>query len=366
MGTPILVAEVHHPAGQAPPRPAPLDRRSSRTEVLLERGWPPGLTASMADSVEQFPVRFVIVDNSGSMQSRDGSRLVTAPNGALKSISATRWAELGDVIMEMTEVAIKIESTTHFHLLSRCHLGQFFTVAETGEGGIPAAGGPATYADMKAVMATSPAGTTPLTEAVQQVTQQVGAAAEKLAAKGQKAVVVLATDGLPNDPASFLRALQELQRLPVWIVVRLCTDQDEVVDYWSELDRRLETPLETLDDVAGEAKEVHANNPWLTYAPSLHLARTMGLQEKLFDLLDESPLLPSQAKLLCERVLGCAELPEPEVDPDGFAKALKAALSRLPAVYNPIRGAMTPWVDVNKILHPPSPSRRGKGGCTIC
>ena len=387
------VAVVAQPA--MPPRPAPLEQRTSTIEMLLERGWPPGLTAALADSTESFPVRFVIVDNSGSMQSRDGSRLVKAPGGAYKTIAATRWAELGDVVLEMADVwypcsasnhglahcfshhslvprssprvdSASINSTTHFHLLNRCHLGQFFTVADDGSSCVPSAGAPTTSAQLKAVMATSPTGTTPLTEAVQQVARQIAPSAAKLVAHGQKAVVVLATDGLPNDPPSFVRALQELQRMPVWLVVRLCTDEESVVDYWSALDKQLEAPLETLDDVAGEAKEVHAANPWLAYAPALHLARTMGLQDKLFDLLDEQPLLPSQAKQLCERILGCAELPEPEVDPDGFRAALKGALGELPAVHHPMRRGMAPWVDVHLLMRSLKGGANGGGfSCAI-
>ena len=59
-----------------------------------------------------------------------------------------------------------------------------------------------------------------------QVASLIEPAAAKLRAKGQKACVVLATDGLPNDRHSFERALHELQRLGGRSTLSLASSKD--------------------------------------------------------------------------------------------------------------------------------------------
>jgi len=345
--------------GPPPAKPTMVD-----PNTLKELGWPPGLTTLVANQVASMPLRFVIVDNSGSMQHMDGTRYVSAPGGMLKAINATRWQELGQAVTELAEIAIAVRAPTHFHLLNPSSAGQFFAIGDefAPPGGFVASlNAPRSdLAMLKAAVATSPSSTTPLTEALQRVDAAIRPSADALRASGQKAVIIISTDGLPNHPKSFLTALQHLQQLPVWVVVRLCTSEDDVVDYWSDLDAQLEVPLETLDDLKSEAGEVAAKNAWLTYGPPLHAARMFGLQDKLFDMLDERTLLPSQLKEMAERILGCAPLPEPEADPKGFSTALKAALAQVRPVYNPLKNKATPWIDTSaasKIVN--------KGGCTI-
>jgi len=330
---------------------------------LQRDGFPPGLAFEMHKSSQAFPLRIWVVDNSGSMNAGGGSRIVKS-GGKLARVGATRWQELGDAVVMAATVSETLGARTDFQLLNPTPAGQNFSVCAGGGSHLPVPAGVACDVPrLKQVMGDSPRGTTPLTEAVEKILANLSPAADKLRAHGQQVVVVLATDGLPNDASSFLAALQRLQRLPVWMVVRLCTDEDSVVDYWSNLDRSLEAPLEVLDDLKGEAEEIAKVSPWITYGPPLHAAREFGCRNKLFDLLDETRLLPSQAKDLAELILGCGPLPEPEADPEAFLAALTRAQAEVPAVFHPIKGSAQPWFNVQKF----GKMLKGGGGeCVLC
>lgn len=51
---------------------------------LDECGWPAGLRATIAPTFDKETMRFIIVDNSGSMQSDDGERIVSDHKGGRK------------------------------------------------------------------------------------------------------------------------------------------------------------------------------------------------------------------------------------------------------------------------------------------
>ena len=83
-----------------------------------------------------------------------------------------------------------------------------------------------------------PGGVTPLTDRVDEIFSDVGALRESLEMEGKRVSVFLDTDGLPTDSQGvsdeynkqiFIQSLRRLEGLPVWLVIRLCTDDKQVV-----------------------------------------------------------------------------------------------------------------------------------------
>lgn len=100
-----------------------------------------------------------------------------------------------------------------------------------------------------------PGGCTPLTDHILAINSEVEAMLPELRSRGQKVAVVIATDGLPTDDQGyggkahqdqFVNALRTLEGLPVWLVIRLCTDEEDVVNFYNDLDQLLELSMEVL------------------------------------------------------------------------------------------------------------------------
>ena len=66
-----------------------------------------------------------------------------------------------------------------------------------------------------------------------------------LRATGQRVAVIIATDGESSD-GDIAAAMAPLKDLPVWVVIRLCTDEDKIVDYWNNIDKVLGMLLVTV------------------------------------------------------------------------------------------------------------------------
>jgi len=207
----------------------------------------------------------------------------------------------------------------------------------------------------------SPSGVTPLSDHIYEIRRLVFNMAPQLDAQGCKVSIVLATDGLPTDTSgrggreeinTFLEALKSLEGLPVWIVVRLCTDDSDVVEFYNDLDSQLELSVEVLDNYTSEAAEIHKKNPWLNYTLPLHRMREMGFQNRMFDLLDERALLSGELKDFCAILFGADKLdgvPEPEVDFNGFLNSINSMMKGEKNSWHPVTKRATPLLDIKKM-----------------
>jgi len=380
-GVPISVAAfavdarpVAAPSPREEPTTCPLDKAAAALKQQ-DSMWSSGLSATVAKSVAAHPLRVCILDNSGSMRAADGKRLVDTGPSSYKTVGCTRWQELCEDAVSLAKMSEALGCRTDFVLLNPVpSLNACSVCRSSWSGGLAPLGPSVDSASLERTLGrVSPNGSTPLTEAVMKVVSMVQPLAPSLRQSGQAIAVLICTDGLPNDQHGFVQAMRLLQTLPVWCVVRLVTDDDNVVSYWNDLDTALEAPLEVLDDLRGEAGEVCARNPWLTYAPPLHLARLFGLPEKLFDELDEQALLPSQIRQFLQMLLGSdLDLPEPELDIPTFLEAVRVALKDEAPALDPRSGKMRPWVDLRSLERSLNRSVRcngkgasGEGGCTV-
>ena len=54
------------------------------------------------------------------------------------------------------------------------------------------------------------------------------------------------------------------------MILRLCTNEKEVIRYWDSIDNQLELDIDVLDDQIGDGAQVIQKNGWLTYGEPIH------------------------------------------------------------------------------------------------
>lgn len=217
-----------------------------------------------------------------------------------------------------------------------------------------------------------PKGKTPLHEAVLEARKDVIRALPQLRADGTKVTIVICTDGsstgsesqrnengevMPVEPYQELEdALESLQGLPVNVVIRLCTDYGEVVDFYNGLDERFgeSSFLDVIDDYEAEAAQVYGQNPWLNYALVLHRMRELGLQGSsgLLDCLDQRPFTGDEIREFAALLFGTTAdlLPDPLCDWKNFVAEIDRLQQREQMHWNPAKMAVTPWIDIEELL----------------
>jgi hypothetical protein len=392
---------------------------------LREQGFPAGLASEMENVKNLYPTRIWIVDNSGSMRLDDGhpwpSEYTSSQNGgsdrarralvSSRSAKITRWKELQDSVEYHARLGECLHAPSIFRFLndpgpqvapSEVALLPSYSAQRLDNRlsvddhkillnnkapltlTIPEQSQVLTQSQMdssyheavdnfcKVLQKAEAKGVTPLTHHIQVIHRHLEEFQSALLQNGQQVVLVIATDGLPSNnqgesPLSikteFAQALKALQSLPVWIVIRLCTDDKDVVEYYNQFDAQLELPLEVLDDLVSEAMEIRAVNPWLNYAGPLHRCREMGYHHRVMDLLDERLLTIDELKDFLVLLFGSTieNAPNPRYDWNGFSQVVSRTVKAEGQLYNPATGKLDHWINLRVLDRLYSPKRRWFG-----
>ena len=326
-------------------------REDAARDYLNNLGWPSGMIDEMIRNIKDTPYRFFIIDDSGSMSANDGNRLMKPKTGPVKLVKCSRWAELAAAMTFHSEFTNAAMAPSEFRVLNG---GYPIIIGEEEDDGE----GLRKFSDL---LERGPSGMTPLCAQIREVVAKITQMAPTLRSRNQRVSVTIFTDGQASD-GDMSAALRALERLPVWTVIRLCTDEEAVVDYWNNIDNNIELEMDVLDDLSGECEEVMSNNDWLTYGEQVHRLREFGCHRKELDLLDESLLSPDQMRSTLAVILGGKQkdYPHPEVDFPGLIAKVKGELARQPMVWSPRRKTMVPCIDIRALQR-----RYGKSKCSI-
>ena len=373
-----------------PPKPSSKGSSSSSSHsnkinrsALQALGYTPGLCQALEEYRAHTAKRYWIIDDSLSMTKRDGhlwmpthphtkesSSYSSSYHHVMEQVPCTRWNELQDTVLHHALLAWHCQIPTDFRLLNHKKAGHFR---------VPRAG-PPQRADVqhaqKLLTRAKPQGVTPLTARLQAVHKELQQSIWPRClseSSGSGVAVVVATDGLPTGPdglstdatqQAFQKALQALatssSSSSCSIVIRLCTDDVDVVTFYKQLEQQLPPHvLQVLDDYGAEATRVHRYNPWLSYGMPLHRLREMGLchgtQPSLLKTLSQRPLTRPEVALFCAFLFGwdtstMASLVS-RADEDAGWQALEEAVQEANAqhdlVWNPVTAQMEPWIELD-------------------
>jgi hypothetical protein len=193
-------------------------------------------------------------------------------------------------------------------------------------------------------------GGTPLCRHIREVTAKIREMEPMLRQQGQRAAIIIMTDGEASD-GDLAAAMAPLQHLPVWVVVRLCTDEDKIVQYWNNIDEKLELDIDVLDDLLSEGAEVFAHNPWLNYNEPLHRMREFGVYFKEFDMIDEARLSLDQIRAVCCILFDVPldTIPHPGLSFDSFVSKVHQLNSSHPKLYGLGHKRLLPPIDIPQL-----------------
>lgn len=298
--------------------------------------WTPGLVNEITKSFVKNPIRYIVCDDSSSMIKSDGNMIVQQGTNRLIQ-PCTRYNEMCKSLRFIGGLVHVAQAPTEFIFLNQLHP----IVIGTGDNSIRSLNALYEKCSM------SPSGGTPLCIHLKNIKKKIESMKHNLMSGNQVATLVIATDGISSD-GNIVPILKQIQKYPVQVIVRLCTDDKNVVKFWQELDEQLEEPIDVIDDFLNESREIYEKNPWLNYGEPLQLMREFGICDPCLDKLDEETLSPDQIVKIFEFIFN-VDFPSPYSEMNSVVELLHSVNNKITNVGNPTRCNENKWIVANKL-----------------
>jgi len=331
---------------------------------LVELGVPSGLARVVAEDDRRIGLRMYLLDNSGSTSAADGSLVREVGGGRFSSLPCTRWEEICAFAEDHARWNLRVGTPCEFVLLNSLSRTPGSPMVEGRDCvHIERSHGPEEeqLEELRTMLRNNgPRGVTPISERLEDIRGRIQASVSDLAQRAQMVFLTIVTDGLPTTPFSGQSTVAERNHmvqvmrslcamLPVQLVIRLCTDDQETISFYNSIDEESELPLDILDDMSGEAGELAKHgNDWFTYTPVIHRMREAGTLAKILDTLDERPLNRIEARRLAVLLSGSQQSLDNLSDRQ-FINEMAKIVAKVPLVYDARRRQMRPIVDMGKL-----------------
>ena len=259
------------------------------------------------------------------MLTRDGLKLVDQEQGPVL-VPCTRWDEVTISVNAIARLATCGETPTEIRLLNNKTTAPI-VVGQAHDNQLPA---------VISLLSSKPNGLTPICMQLCEVAEQLRCLSPMLKDNDRIALICIMMDGEGTD-GDIVDILKPLEGLPLQVIIRVCTLEQTVIDYWQNINAQLDIDIHVLQSISAEASEAHDNNPWLAYTDTLQHAREFGLGVPEIDALTERQLTRREIHALAKLLLpeeDAVLLPDdPDKDWTSFLAAVNQAQEGRDMVY---------------------------------
>ena len=300
---------------------------------------------------------FIVIDNSGSMQNQDGKKFYLNEKSEIEKLEyITRWEEAIVKTIQIANYNIARNIIATYYLLNpkKKDIWQIDIDCVTINPNLDNCYQKLEILEKTLLHYTNIRGTTPLDK----ITNQFRIYLENLL-EDVPISYNLITDGEPNNKITFEATLKNLCKdYQIFMVINLCTDNENIINYYNELDKSIGNEicgLDVIDDLEGELQEIkNVGNDWFVYSFQLHLCRMSGCYSIIADLMDEGKYTKPQVLQLVKELLKIKNndnLDNNIKNPTIYLGEIAECLKSQPRVFNFTTKKMEPPIDILKLKY---------------